>query len=210
MSNDLHTHIEDSLKAFSSSPLRKASMELLGVLGYQSDKIMLWNSGHLPPELTPARLFRKHPSLPANPDVANAFFRAGMIEAWGDGYERIVDACHAAGNPKPKVRCEAQGIWLEFAFPKEYLARVQVAEPLEGGSPEGGVKTGVKTRVKTRVKILSLLRSNASMSREELAHQLGITVKGVDWQIAKLKQEGKLKRVGPDKGGHWEVLENNS
>lgn len=201
MSNDLRTHIEDSLKAFPTSPLRKASMELLGVLGYQSDKMMLWNPGHLPPELTPARLFQKHPSLPANPDVANAFFRAGMIEAWGDGYERIVDACQAAGNPKPKVRCETEGLWLEFAFPEEYLARVQVAEPLEGG---------VKTRVKTRVKILSLLRSNASMSREELAHQLGITVKGVDWQIAKLKQEGKLERVGPDKGGHWEVLENDS
>jgi len=74
------------------------------------DKIMLWNPGVLPPELTPARLFRKHPSLPANPDIANAFFRAGMIEAWGDGYERIVEACQTAGNPKPKVRSEAEGI----------------------------------------------------------------------------------------------------
>lgn len=69
------------------------------------------------------------------------------------------------------------------------------------------VKTGVKTRVKTRVKILSAIGEESTITREELAERLNITVKGVDWHIRKLKQEGLLKRVGADKGGHWEVLE---
>jgi ATP-dependent DNA helicase RecG len=57
------------------------------------DKIMLWNPGHLPSGWTAARLLEKHSSEPYNPDVANAFFRAGMIEAWGRGIEKILAAC---------------------------------------------------------------------------------------------------------------------
>jgi predicted HTH transcriptional regulator len=69
-----------------------------------------------------------------------------------------------------------------------------------------GKETRVKTRMKTGVKILSAIRANNMITREELAQSLAMTIKGVDWQIAKLKQEGVLKRIGPDKGGHWEIL----
>ena len=56
------------------------------------DKIMLWNPGQLPQGWTSAQLLEKHASEPYNPDVANAFFRAGMIEAWGRGIEKILDS----------------------------------------------------------------------------------------------------------------------
>jgi ATP-dependent DNA helicase RecG len=69
-----------------------------------------------------------------------------------------------------------------------------------------GKEARVKPRVTTRVKILSAIRANGMITREELAQSLAMTIKGVDWQIAKLKQAGVLKRIGPDKGGHWEVL----
>ena len=40
---------------------------------------------------------------------------------------------------------------------------------------------------------------------EELATMLGITRKGVEWNIKKLKTEGVLDRIGPDKVGYWQV-----
>ncbi|MBT5269672.1 MAG: transcriptional regulator, partial [Candidatus Marinimicrobia bacterium] len=46
------------------------------------DRLMIWNSGQLPDEWGVEDLLRKHPSKPYNPDIANAFFRAGMIESW--------------------------------------------------------------------------------------------------------------------------------
>ena len=46
------------------------------------DKMVLWNSGQLPQDWTLERLLGKHPSVPCNPLVANAFFRAGYIESW--------------------------------------------------------------------------------------------------------------------------------
>ena len=47
------------------------------------NKVVLWNDGQLPEGWTIEKLKQKHPSNPYNPDIANAFFRAGLIGAWG-------------------------------------------------------------------------------------------------------------------------------
>jgi len=70
--------------------------------------------------------------------------------------------------------------------------------------PENAIK---KTREKTREKIISAIREDPIITTEKLAKICSLTIKGIEWQISKLKQEGILKRVGPDKGGHWEARE---
>ena len=60
---------------------------------------------------------------------------------------------------------------------------------------------------KSREKILLLLKTHPHYSAKKLADAIGITEKGVEKQLAKLKAEGLLKRTGPDKGGEWIVLE---
>jgi len=51
-----------------------------------------------------------------------------------------------------------------------------------------------------------LLRAHPKYSAKKLAEAIGITEKGVEKQLARLKAEGLLKRAGPDKGGEWIVL----
>ena len=160
-----------------------------------ADKLLLWNPGELPQDWTVARLKAKHPSHPFNPCVANVFFRAGQIEAWGRGIERIFSACTSAGIPPPTLRCEQKGLWIDFEFGP-------AADLL---SQEAGEKTRDKTREKTRDKILELIRVDPGISMESIATSLGLTRKGVEWQVRKLKQSGLLRRVGPDKGGYWEL-----
>ena len=63
-----------------------------------------------------------------------------------------------------------------------------------------------KTREKTREKILSILKATPYITISELAEIVVISQKGVEWQIAKLKKEDRIKRIGPDKGGHWKVV----
>ncbi len=55
------------------------------------------------------------------------------------------------------------------------------------------------------MKLIELIRKNNKITRQELAEFIGVSIKGIDWNIAKLKEQGKLKRIGPDKGGHWEI-----
>jgi len=40
----------------------------------------------------------------------------------------------------------------------------------------------------------------------QLAEQIGLTQNAIEWQIAQLKKQGRLKRIGPDRGGHWKVI----
>jgi len=44
------------------------------------------------------------------------------------------------------------------------------------------------------------------MTTQQLADRLGISRRAVAKQVKNLQEQGRLKRVGPDKGGHWEVM----
>ena len=101
------------------------------------DRIQLWNPGRLPDDWTVERLAEDHASRPYNPQIAYAFFRAGMIEGWGRGIARINSACDAAGNPRPEWRIEPGGVWLEFRYSVAYQAADGVVrEGRNGSQPE--------------------------------------------------------------------------
>ena len=59
-------------------------------------------------------------------------------------------------------------------------------------------------------RILALLRENPSASRREIAATLGTTKSTVRYRLDKLRTAGKVARVGPDKGGHWKVLDDSA
>ena len=61
------------------------------------DRLEVWNPGTLPPSLTIESLYREHPSLPRNPKIALAFYRARLIEHWGTGTLRMAEACDRLG-----------------------------------------------------------------------------------------------------------------
>ena len=90
------------------------------------DKLKMWNPAVLPEGSTLQDLLGEHSSAPFNPLLANTFFRAGEIEAWGRGIERIFDACREARAPAPEIRFEVGGLWTEFPFSQEYLRLIQV------------------------------------------------------------------------------------
>ena len=58
---------------------------------------------------------------------------------------------------------------------------------------------------KSSEKIIRLLRAEPSLSAQEIAKIIGISPRAVEKQIARLKKEGRLRRMGPAKGGYWEV-----
>ena len=92
------------------------------------DKLSLWNPAALPEGWTAQTLLAPHASQPFNPDIANTFFRAGEIEAWGRGIERIFSACRQAASPKPKLRFDGSGVWLEFKFDPKFLRLMRTAD----------------------------------------------------------------------------------
>lgn len=72
------------------------------------------------------------------------------------------------------------------------------------------VKTPMKTLgeapLKTPGKIIDLLSTAPNLSIPEIARALAKSESAVERAIRKLRESNLLRRIGPDKGGHWEVL----
>ena len=55
--------------------------------------------------------------------------------------------------------------------------------------------------------ILDLLRKNSKKSRNKLSEELNISEATIKRELSYLSSIGLITRIGPDKGGHWEVIE---
>ena len=62
------------------------------------------------------------------------------------------------------------------------------------------------TSEKTSEKILELITTNKYITIIELSENIGVSSRSIERNMKKLQKENKLKRVGADKGGHWEIL----
>ncbi len=159
------------------------------------NKIYIWNAGQLPDNWTVDNLKQKHPSIPYNPGIANGFFFSGMIEAWGRGIEKITEACEAINAPLPTFAQDANGLMVLFTPSPAALSSLEMSGKMSG-----------KMTGKMTDRILQLLRENANLSMPALAAMLDKSESTIERAMRQLRSEGRLVRIGPAKGGHWEVI----
>ena len=60
------------------------------------------NACVFPSDWTTENFMKTHNSRPYNPDLANTFFRAGYIESWGRGIQKIYEECDLIGAKIPE------------------------------------------------------------------------------------------------------------
>jgi fido (protein-threonine AMPylation protein) len=65
----------------------------------------------------------------------------------------------------------------------------------------------VNIPVKRKDEVLKMLLANPSLTAEKLAVAFSVSAKTIKRDFAALKNDGRIKRVGSDKTGHWDVLE---
>ena len=58
-------------------------------------------------------------------------------------------------------------------------------------------------------KIIKIILADKNISAQEIAKQMNLSSRAIEKHIANLKKYGILKRIGPDKGGYWEVINEN-
>lgn len=57
----------------------------------------------------------------------------------------------------------------------------------------------------TSLQILNLIKKNPGVTREELAKQTNLTVRGIEYQLNKLRQANLIERAGSTKAGFWKL-----
>ncbi|MCE8012703.1 hypothetical protein HBJ58_03950 [Halomonas desiderata] len=101
------------------------------------------------------------------------------------------------------------------------FARLGTQQAIPEASPETGLKTSPETGLKTGPEIDLEHKVNAKetpgnptqvpatapkASTPELKQATGLSTSGVKYHLNQLQRTGKLRRHGPTKGGHWEVI----
>jgi len=131
-----------------------------------------------------------------NKIVADLLLRTGLIEKVGSGFARMKNYCLEANAPLFKLDVNEKYFRIEFFKSREYLNRA---------GEKWGEKWGEKL-TENQKRILSLIDSNKFISIVKIAKHLNLGTTAVENNIAKLKESGLLKRIGPAKGGQWEIL----
>lgn len=148
----------------------------------------------LPNNLTADDLLNKHRSIPYNPLIANTLFRAGFIESWGRGIDKIMNACLEHGNPLPEYKISQYEIMVLFKS-LNYEDNIDVGTNV-------GINVG--TKITRRMKdVLSLINKNPHITSIEMSKLLNVTDRTIERDIEKLKKEGIIYRYGSNKGGSW-------
>lgn len=188
---------------------RDYSGSTAAVIKIFDDKIQFYNSGKLPPGLTVPMLLRgDYTSTPRNIQVADMFKEAGIIERYGSGIRRIVEAFKEYGLVPPEFKEIAEG-FMVTAF-KAPLGNLSQKTPKKELEKKVGEKVTVKVPEKVTAnqnRILTEVAGNPRITAKELAVIVGISERKIKENTRKLKGKGLLYRVGPDKGGHWEVID---
>jgi predicted HTH transcriptional regulator len=113
-----------------------------------------------------------------------------------------------AGSGLPKIRSGWEDMGHALSLSDSFDPYEQTRLEMTWGQSFTGVltKTPVKTLVKTPDQILGAMRGNAEITVQELAALLGKSESAINRAIKKLRITDKIRRVGGDKGGKWEVL----
>ena len=178
------------------------------------DRIDLWNFGKLPEGYTFEQMFKPHRSMPRNKLIANAFYYAGLIEAWGRGFEIITEAFSKEGLSVPTFKEEFGGV--TAVIQREIFQAVQQGKSSADGNrdQENDLDNRLDDLTDRQAVIVKLLYhqgqgddpENEPETMQSLAHKTGVSDSTVKRDLRDLVSKGWIVRIGSDRGGWWKVI----
>ena len=159
------------------------------------DKLYISNDCILPSGWTVETLMGKHRSKPFNPNIANGFFRAGFIETWGRGIEKICEACKNYGTTLPEYTVYPEDIMIKF---EALNIAKNVAKNVANGS---------KNKIEENTPlVLDFLKQYPETTQKNIMENLNISKRTLERIISLLKENGSIERVGNNRSGYWKIL----
>lgn len=163
------------------------------------DRIEIYNPGQFPEEFSPLDFIKgEERSILRNPLIAHTLYLSKEIERWGSGIRRIYDECE-----KQNVKVEFKKLKSGFVVVFSRIERVG-EEVVRNGSQISGQKWWSELTERQKM-MLERIKEKPTVSRKELSIELKINESAVQKHLKNLKKKGLLRRIGADRGGHWEV-----
>ena len=148
--------------------------------------------------------------MPRNREIMRVFKDLEFVEQLGSGIPKIVSKY---GRGVISVSENVVQTSLRFDNDmdgaKKYPENEEKYPENEEKYPENEEKypeNEEKSTQKSAQKILAAIMQNPRVSRRELAVIINRTPNAVKKQLEKLKAANKIRHIGPDKGGQWEII----
>ena len=173
------------------------------------DMVEITSPGKLLPSIDFNKLYGRQSDV-RNKTIAPVFKHLGIIDQWGNGLKLIGDELAKFKHIKLEWNESGMQFQLQFIdtlFDKENTMVFQVAEK---DTVEEIKKSSEKSSEKNINKIFQLIKDQPEISARDIALLIGISQRAVEKNISKLRKKGILNRVGPAKGGYWEIVNNNN
>jgi ATP-dependent DNA helicase RecG len=161
------------------------------------DRVEVWSPGRLPAGIAVEDLARAHESHPRNPIIAEAFHRAGLIEMWGRGTNRVVEECLAWGIPAPEFEQLTGSVVVRFRVPVGVTLRMTPQDTIQDA-----IQVTRQDAIQVTPQVLLVLEAaREARSREELQAGAGLRNRShfVRGYLAPLLKAGWLEMTIPTK-----------
>ena len=175
------------------------------------DRLEVTSPGGLYNGLTYEEVMNGHSKI-RNKGIANIFSQMGLVEAWGSGIKRILNAAEEYGLPRPRFQ-EFDNMFRVEVFRNSFPMtneKESIGEASEkhrrsiGEASEAEWRTDLND---TQQKIIKLLSEDHQLSAVKLAEKIGVASRNIENNIKKLKEYGILIRHGSPKNGYWEIVD---
>jgi ATP-dependent DNA helicase RecG len=161
-----------------------------------ADRLEVWNPGALPGNLTLADLSSDHPSIPANPLIAESLYLTRYIEKAGSGTQRMIELCRDAGLPAPDFELRGGSfvltLWRDW-LTDEVLSGFELNERqllAVAWIKKHGRITNTDYQKLASVAKRTAHRDLFEMLEKGVVDKLGTTGKGVSYRLAKGATKG--------------------
>jgi ATP-dependent DNA helicase RecG len=174
-----------------------------------SDRVEIDNPGSLIGNIKVEDLYKK--SFPRNNLLFGLMHRMELVEKIGSGLMRMNEMMEEYLLPRPLL--DVSDVRFSITFERPDLQKMSVEQRMEKykeGVEKGverGVEKGVEKLSENQEVIVKLIEKDRNISKEEMMKEGKLSKKTVEYNIKVLKDRGIIKRIGPDKGGYWEVIE---
>ncbi len=130
------------------------------------------------------------------------YSRIDFVENMGTGIGKIKALVKKAKTPT--LRFEF-GDFYTIIFPRSSVEPLNA--PLNGNEPLNAPLNENEPLNEPLNELLKEIKQNPSATRDDLIGKLGRSRATITRQIQKLKEMNLIQRIGSDKSGHWEVLD---
>ncbi len=150
-----------------------------------NDRIEIISPGHLPNNLTVEKIPSGISNI-RNP-ILVSYAAKGLLpyKGLGSGIKRALED------------------WPDISFTDDREGCMFIATIHRKELDDAGLAG--KASQKTSRKIIELMQNDPGITIADLALHIGITERAIKMQIEKMKAKGRIQRIGPDKGGRWQV-----